>query len=223
MEIGQPGPLLSAAARAHTRELPLKPAAVTLVGPTVTLEPIDLDAHAADLHRLTNGEAVEFAGRHVPAYDSDSLVWRFLFGGPFQSVDELREYLRSQADGADRRCLVVQHHETGLPVGVFNLATNSPANLRIEFGGICISPVVQGAGVLAECTQLALEYCFGLGYERVEWKCDDLNERSKRAAIGLGFTAEGVQQRHMIIKDRYRDTAWFRILNSEWEERLPHH
>ena len=51
---------------------------------------------------------------------------------------------------------------------------------------------------------------------RVEWKCDDLNEPSKRAALRLGFRAEGVQQSHFIVKRRNRDTAWFAITSDDW-------
>ena len=33
----------------------------------------------------------------------------------------------------------------------------------------------------------------------------------------MGFQFEGIQEYHMIIKGRSRDTAWFRILDHEWE------
>jgi RimJ/RimL family protein N-acetyltransferase len=32
----------------------------------------------------------------------------------------------------------------------------------------------------------------------------------------MGFTFEGIQESHMIIKGRNRDAAWFRILAYEW-------
>jgi RimJ/RimL family protein N-acetyltransferase len=34
----------------------------------------------------------------------------------------------------------------------------------------------------------------------------------------MGFTFEGIQQSHVIVKDRNRDTAWFRMLDTEWPE-----
>ncbi len=63
---------------------------------------------------------------------------------------------------------------------------------------------------------MMLRHAFALGYRRVEWKCDALNERSRRAALRLGFTFEGIQDAHWIIKGRNRDTAWFRLLDREW-------
>ncbi len=57
-----------------------------------------------------------------------------------------------------------------------------------------------------------------LGYRRVEWKCDALNEASRRAALRLGFTFEGIFYQHLIVKGRNRDTAWFSILDGEWPD-----
>jgi RimJ/RimL family protein N-acetyltransferase len=56
----------------------------------------------------------------------------------------------------------------------------------------------------------------GLGYRRVEWKCDALNARSRAAALRLGFTFEGVFRAHMIVRSRNRDSAWFSLLDTEW-------
>jgi RimJ/RimL family protein N-acetyltransferase len=33
----------------------------------------------------------------------------------------------------------------------------------------------------------------------------------------MGFKFEGIQEAHFIIKGRNRDTAWFRILDREWQ------
>jgi len=61
-----------------------------------------------------------------------------------------------------------------------------------------------------------LGHAFELGYRRVEWKCNDRNYRSRRAALRMGFQFEGIQESHMIVKGRSRDTAWFRMLAHEW-------
>jgi len=58
-----------------------------------------------------------------------------------------------------------------------------------------------------------------LGYRRYEWKCNALNRPSRRAALRLGFTFEGIFRQHMIIKGRNRDTAWFSMLDREWPAR----
>ena len=67
---------------------------------------------------------------------------------------------------------------------------------------------------------LMARYAFEtLGYRRYEWKCNSLNQPSRRAALRLGFQFEGIFRQHMIIKGRNRDTAWFSMLDSEWPAR----
>ncbi|HVZ84375.1 MAG TPA: GNAT family protein, partial [Terracidiphilus sp.] len=58
-----------------------------------------------------------------------------------------------------------------------------------------------------------------LGYRRYEWKCNAENEPSRRAALRLGFTYEGLFRQHMVVKGRSRDTAWFSMLDTEWPAR----
>lgn len=57
---------------------------------------------------------------------------------------------------------------------------------------------------------------FDDGFRRLEWKCDANNAPSRRAALRLGHTFEGIFRQHMIVKGRNRDSAWFSILDSEW-------
>ena len=59
-------------------------------------------------------------------------------------------------------------------------------------------------------------HVFDLGCRRLEWKCNALNERSRRAAIRLGFTYEGIFRQHFVFKGRNRDSAWFSLLDGEW-------
>ncbi len=93
---------------------------------------------------------------------------------------------------------------------------NHPEHLKLELGSIWYSPIAQRTGASAEAIRLMLAHAFGLGYRRVEWKCDAQNTRSRRAALTYGFTFEGVQEAHYIVKGRNRDTAWYRMLNHEW-------
>lgn len=55
-----------------------------------------------------------------------------------------------------------------------------------------------------------------LGYRRYEWKCDNLNERSRAAALRYGFRFEGVFRNAAVVKGRNRNTAWFSITDDEW-------
>jgi RimJ/RimL family protein N-acetyltransferase len=165
---------------------------------------------------VSNGSAIDLAGRTHPAYDADALIWRYLFQTPFPDLAAFERYVADSMGGADRLALCVIEEASGAPVGVVNLMSNVPAFLRIELGGIWYSPVVQRTQANLESTYLMLSHCFGLGYRRVEWKCDSRNERSRRSALRMGFIFEGIQEYHMIVKGQSRDTAWFRILDHEW-------
>jgi hypothetical protein len=55
-----------------------------------------------------------------------------------------------------------------------------------------------------------------LGYRRCEWKCDSLNERSRRAAERYGFCYEGTFRQAMVRRGCNRDTAWFSVTDGEW-------
>ncbi len=198
------------------RQLSLKPAPVTLTGRYVRLEPLDLARDLEALYAVSNGQPTTLGDRSVEAYDADALIWRFMHGGPFASADELAAFLRSQLEAPNGQPLCVFDIATNHQVGVANYMNNVPQFLKVELGSIWYSPLVQRTGANPEATYLMLRHAFELGYRRVEWKCDALNLRSRQAAEKIGFRFEGIQEYHMIIKDRSRDTAWFRILDHEW-------
>jgi hypothetical protein len=62
-----------------------------------------------------------------------------------------------------------------------------------------------------------MRYIFeDLGYRRYEWKCNALNGPSRQAALRFGFTFEGVFRKHMIVRGRSRDTAWYSLIDDDW-------
>ena len=82
------------------------------------------------------------------------------------------------------------------------------------------SPALQRTAGATEAQYLFAAHAFEtLGCRRYVWKCDNANEKSKAAAIRLGFAPEGLFRQHMIVKGRNRDTAWFSMLDSEWPAR----
>jgi len=182
------------------------------------LRPLDLDQHVAALFAVSNGTAITVGARSVAAYDAEERIWRWMKGGPHAEVPALRAYLAAQVASADMLPMVVLDRATSHPVGVAAFMSNAPGDLRIELGSIWYGPIAQGTGASREATRLMLEHAFGLGYRRVEWKCDSRNERSRSAALSYGFTFEGVQQCHYIVKGKNRDTAWYRMLDHEWPQ-----
>ncbi len=211
-----PLPKLTDATLERRTLLPEKPNPVTLLGKYVRLEPLVTSRDAEPLFDISNGTPITLGQQRIDSYDADALIWRYMFDGPFKNTEELATSLQSQVDVPNGRCMCVFNIATGLQVGVANFLNNVPYHLKIELGGIWYSPVVQKTPANTEATYLMLKHCFELGYRRVEWKCHSLNERSRQAALRMGFKFEGIQESHLIAKGCNRDTAWFRMLDNEW-------
>jgi RimJ/RimL family protein N-acetyltransferase len=209
---------LSQETLARRQELPLKVRPVVLSHAHTTLTPVDLDAVGKTLFEISNGSAISNVLGEVAPYDADALIWKYMNSGPFASRAAFDEYLKALAETPNGLAMCVSDSQTNQPVGIATFMNNVPEHLKVELGSIWYSPIVQGKGYNLVATYLMLKHAFSLGYRRVEWKCNALNERSRRAALRLGFSFEGVQDSHFIIKDQNRDTAWFRMLDREWAE-----
>jgi RimJ/RimL family protein N-acetyltransferase len=196
--------------------LPLKPEPVSLRGKFVHLEPLDVDRDAGPLFYVSSGEPASLGSRRIDTYSAEELIWRFLWSGPFLNVEEMATHLHELCGTSSLRAFCVFDSASGHQAGVTAYVNNSPQHLKIELGNIWFSPLVQRTSANLESAYLMLKHAFGLGYRRLEWKCDALNERSRRSALRIGFKFEGVQEAHFIIKDRNRDTAWYRMLDNEW-------
>jgi RimJ/RimL family protein N-acetyltransferase len=110
---------------------------------------------------------------------------------------------------------IIPSSETEI-LGIACLSATAPEHLRIEIG-LILSPLLHHSTAGTEASYLLLSHCFdALGYRRVEWRCDDRNEASKRAAARLGFVKEGVFREHMVVKGWKRDTVVFGMLGREW-------
>jgi RimJ/RimL family protein N-acetyltransferase len=176
-----------------------------------------------------------FEGEHVtlarldPATDLDELyavshgspeferLWTYLWHGPFADKSAMHEWLASIQESRDPLFYTVSSHALGRKVGMIAILNIVPAAGRAELGHIWYSPLAQKTAVNTETTFLLLRHLFDdLGYRRVEWKCDNANAESKRAAQRMGFQPEGVFRQHMIVKGKNRDTAWFAIIDADW-------
>lgn len=92
-----------------------------------------------------------------------------------------------------------------------------PANGVIEIGHIHFGPPLKQSPAATESIFLLMCRVFDeLGYRRLEWKCNALNQASRDAARRFGFTFEGTFRQAAVVKGCNRDTAWFSLLDREW-------
>ena len=180
----------------------LPPQRVTRDGSFARVEPLVASAHAGDL----------WAGGL-----SDPAVWTYLAYGPFETEAAFADWLATRDQLADPQYFTIIDRASGRALGCATLMEIRPANGVIEVGHIFFSPALQKTPIATEAIFLLMRYAFeDLGYRRFEWKCDNGNAPSRRAAGRFGFTSEGLFRQHMIVKGRNRDTAWFSIIDSEW-------
>lgn len=182
------------------------PRRVVLSGPTVSLRPLALQRDLEDLYAGAHGDAEKEA------------VWTYLPYGPFADRAAMAAWLATVSASTDPLFFAVADRERDRCLGMVSFLAVEPDHRSIEVGHIWYLPSHQRTQVNTEAVYLLLREAFELGYRRVEWKCDALNGRSRRAALRLGFRFEGIFRQHRIVKGCNRDTAWFSMLDGEWPE-----
>jgi RimJ/RimL family protein N-acetyltransferase len=183
-----------------------RPQPVTLEGRYVRVVPLS-SAHYADLYAATAGPDDDDRWTYRPIDRPRSLpdLWMHLAGVVDSPVDVTFAIVPTEGDRAGRA------------TGIASYLRIEPDHGQVEVGGVLLGKQLQRTRAATEALHLLIGHAFDdLGYRRFEWKCDSLNEPSRRAAARLGFTYEGRFRQHMVTKGRNRDTDWFSITDAEW-------
>lgn len=166
------------------------------------LEPIQIDRHAEKLYAAF-------------AFDNRGESWTYLAYGPFASLNEFSDWITATL--SETLLYAILNAETQDPLGVVGFSRINPQHGVLEIGHVHFSKWLKKTPLATEAIYLMLRHVFDkYGYRRCEWKCNNLNEASKRAAERFGFTFEGIFRQNFVFKNRNRDTAWFSILDHEW-------
>ena len=121
------------------------------------------------------------------------------------------------AEGREAHFVVRWKADGGI-VGSSRYLNLAPAHKRLEIGHTWYAPSHWGGPLNPECKLLMLRHAFaGLGVNRVEFRCDARNQRSRAALHKLGAIEEGTLRRHMVVRDGYvRDSVQFAITDRDW-------
>ena len=181
-----------------------RPEQVVLEGRYARLEPLSSVRHGEDLFHSAREDGAEDRFRYLAEQVPPDMAG-------FQA------WLQKAEQSEDPLFHAVVDTRTGKAQGRQALMRIDAANGVIELGSILWGPAIARSRVSTEAFFLAARYVFDdLGYRRFEWKCNDLNEPSKRAAKRFGFAFEGIFRQHMVVKGRNRDTAWFAMTDADW-------
>ena len=91
-------------------------------------------------------------------------------------------------------------------------------NKVLEIGSTWLGKSFQGTGLNKHMKLLMLNHAFeDMDYEKVEFRIDERNSRSRKAVEKLGAILEGVLRRNVYLLDGYkRNTCCYGILKNEW-------
>lgn len=180
---------------------PLAP--VTLHGAIVRLEPL-APHHTPALAAAGAHPALwEYTMTRIAGYaDAEAYVQAALLGAAQGTMLPFATVLRAN----DR------------VIGSTRFANYDREALRIEIGWTWVAPEWQRSGANVEAKLLMMQHAFEqLGCNRVEFKTDVLNEKSRHALRGIGAQEEGVLREHCVLwHGRVRDTVYYSVLGREW-------
>lgn len=135
--------------------------------------------------------------------------------------EHLKNYVQTAVDG--------YYHKTTMPFIVYDKQTNTYAgstrfgliswkNKVLHIGWTWIGHEFQGTGLNANMKFLMLQYAFEtLEFDKVEFRIDERNVKSRRAVEKLGATLEGILRKDTLMGDGFkRSTCCYGILKEEW-------
>ncbi|KAF5009755.1 hypothetical protein FDECE_4028 [Fusarium decemcellulare] len=183
------------------------PSRVPIDGKYTSLVPLDV-SHADALFKHLGGE-------------ENGHRWTYMFGGPYLDPEKWKETQEAWSKDEDTIFFTVlsgpRTDPSSEPVGQMSYLNIVPSHRRIEIGSVILGEQLKQTRAATEAFYLFIKHAFEvLGYLRVEWKANHLNKPSLSAAERLGFVFEGIFRKHMVLKGRRRDTAWFSITDDEW-------
>ena len=176
----------------------------TLEGLYIRLEKLDPARHGDDLWLALQGP------------ESDPKLCDYLPYGPFPERSAFDAWLEKNAASADPHFYAVIDSANDQAQGLLSLMCIVPEHGRIEIGHVAFGAPMQRSPKSTEAVYLLAKEAFALGNRRLEWKCNNDNARSKRTAVRLGYTFEGVFRQHMVVKGKNRDTTWYSIISTQW-------
>ena len=137
--------------------------------------------------------------------------------------EKLKAYVQVAVDG--------YYHKTIIPFIIFdkqNLAYAGSTrfglinwkNKVLHIGWTWIGKQFQGTGLNTHMKFLMLQYAFEtLEFDKVEFRIDERNIASRKAAEKIGATLEGILRKDTLMRDGLRRRTYcYGILKDEWSE-----
>ena len=138
------------------------------------------------------------------------------------SPEKLKTYVDVAIDGHKNKTVIpfiVFDKEQEEYAGSTRFGLINWKNKVLHIGWTWIGHKFQGTGLNSHMKFLMLEYAFeSLSFEKVEFRIDERNIKSRKAVEKLGATLEGILRKDTIMIDGFRrSTCCYGILKEEWK------
>lgn len=152
------------------------------------------------------------------AAGGDPAIWTYFLttmqGDAFDATFD--KMLERTADGSMMGFAVRRKSDCAI-VGSTSYFEIDRTHRSVEIGGTWYAPDAQGTPVNPSCKLLLLAHAFAAGANRVEFKTDTRNARSRAGIEKLGAKLDGVfRRRHVMADGHVRDTVYYSIIPEEW-------
>ena len=150
----------------------------------------------------------------------DPTLWQFTLARPVDRGN-LEAWLETALDNAQAGTempFATVDQASGRPIGSTRYLAIVPEHRRFEIGWTWLATTAQRTGANREAKLLQLTHGFEqLAANRIEFKTDSMNERSRAALLGIGAQFEGVFRNHMVMPDgRLRHSAYYSVTREDW-------
>ncbi len=159
----------------------------------------------------------------VHKYASQEKVCQYQPWGPNteqETVEFVKEVLEdAKKEPRSRFTYAVILQESGEMIGAGELTIQDETNRVGEIGYI-LNPTYWGLGLATEAAKRLIEYGMNeLKLHRIYATCDPRNTASSRVLEKVGMRKEGQIREHLLMKDGWRDSFLYSILEQEWVEK----
>jgi RimJ/RimL family protein N-acetyltransferase len=150
----------------------------------------------------------------------DPTLWQFTLARPVDrgGLEAWLETALANAQAGTEMPFATVDQASGRPIGSTRYLAIVPEHRRFEIGWTWLATTAQRTGANREAKLLQLTHGFEqLAANRIEFKTDSLNERSRAALLGIGAQFEGVFRNHMVMPDgRLRHSAYYSVTREDW-------
>lgn len=158
----------------------------------------------------------------VHKYASQPIVCKYQPWGP-NTLKESQSFVKEAIEdfkksSRTRFVFAIIEKQTEKMIGVVEFNIRDEINRKGEIGYI-LHPMYWGQGFASEVAKLIVNFIFNeLNMHRIYATCDPRNIASSKVLEKIGMTLEGRMRQDLLLKDGWRDSLLYSILEDEWRQ-----